>query len=196
MAPLPPMTCTAAGCDYSTPDGAPDFAAQLTCMSLHTQQAHPTPGAAGAASAGRPTCKVDKRARPTVSLDMSEHDWRFFLSEWDDYKRATGISGQNMLDELWSCMVPDLKRLAFDQGGKDLLNTEELMLARLKLLAVSVLHAAVHTVSLHEARQMSEESTKAFAARVRGIAANCHLSKECPAPCGKKVSFLCNLLMQ
>ena len=24
---------------------------------------------------------------------MSEHDWRFFLSEWDDYKRATGISG-------------------------------------------------------------------------------------------------------
>ena len=190
MAPLPQMTCSAAGCDYSTPEGAPDFAAQLTCLSLHTQQAHPAQGAAGAALADRPTCKVDKRARPTVSMEMSEHDWRFFLSEWADYKRATGISGQNMLDELWSCMVPDLKRLAFDQGGKDLLNTEDLMLARLKLLAVSVLHAAVHTVSLHEARQMSEESTKAFAARVRGIAANCHLSKDCPAPCGKKVSFL------
>ena len=188
MAPLPPMTCSAAGCAYSTPVGAPDFAAQLTCMSLHTQQAHPAQGAAGAASADRPTCKVDKRARPTVSLEMSEHDWRFFLSEWADYKRATGVSGQNMLDELWSCMVSDLKRLAFDQGGKDLLNTEELMLARLKLLAVSVLHAAVHTVSLHEARQMPEESTKAFAARVRGIAANCHLSKDCP--CGQKVSFL------
>ena len=190
MAPLPPMTCSAAGCEYSTPDGAPDFAAQLTCMSLHTQQAHPAQGAAGAsaASADRPTCKVDKRSRPTVSMEMSEHDWRFFLSEWEDYKRATGISGQNMLDELWSCMVPDLKRLAFDQGGKDLLNTEDLMLARLKLLAVSVLHAAVHTVALHEARQMAEESTKAFAARVRGIAANCHLSKDCP--CGKKVSFL------
>ena len=191
MAPLPPMACSAAGCGYSTPDGAPTFEAQLTCLSLHTQQAHPAQRAGdGAASADRPTCKVDKRARPTVSMEMSEHDWRFFLSEWKDYKRATGISGQNMLDELWSCMVPDLKRLAFDQGGKEQLNTEDLMLARLKLLAVSVLHAAVHTVSLHEARQMPEESTKAFAARVRGIAANCHLSKECPPPCGQRVSFL------
>ena len=188
--PIEPLTCSATGCGYSTPEGVPDFGAQLTCLSLHTQQAHPAPAPAGvdAGSAGRPTCKVDKRARPTVSSEMSEHDWRFFLSEWDDYKRATGISGQNMLDELWSCMVPDLKRLAFDQGGKEFLNTEVLMLARLKLLAVSVLHAAVHTVSLHEAHQLPEESTKAFAARVRGIAANCHLSKDCT--CGIKVSFL------
>ena len=85
-------------------------------------------------------------------------------------------------------MVPDLKRLAFDQGGKELLNTEALMLARLKLLAVSVLHAAVHTVSLHKARQLPEESTKAFAAHVRGIAANCHLAMDCT--CRVKVSFL------
>ena len=145
--PIEPMTCSAEGCGYSTPEGVPDFAAQLTCLSLHTQQAHPAPAAAGPAPGptARPTCKVDKRARPTVSSEMTEHDWRFFISELDDYKRATGISGQNALDELWSCMVPDLKRLAFDQGGKELLNTEALMLARLKLLAVSVLHAAVHT---------------------------------------------------
>ena len=77
-------------------------------------------------------------------------------------------------------MVPDLRRLAFDQGGKELLNTEALMLARLKLLAVSVHYAAVHTVSLHKARQLPEESTKAFAACVRGIAANCYLSKDIP----------------
>ena len=148
------MTCSAVGCGYSTPEGVPDFTAQLTCLSLHTQQAHPAQVAEGVAPgpAAHPTCKVDKRARPSVASEMSEHDWRFFLSEWQDYKRATGISGQNMLNELWSCMVPDLKRLAFDQGGKELLNTEALMLARLKLLAVSVLHAAVHTVSLHEAR--------------------------------------------
>ena len=50
------------------------------------------------------------------------------------------------------------------------------------------LDAAVHTVALHDARQTAEESTKAFAARVRGIAANCELVKDCS--CGVKVSFL------
>ena len=152
--PIPLMTCSAEGCGYSTPEGVPDFAAQLTFLSLHTQQVQPVhvTEEVGAGPAGHPTYKVDKRARPTVASEMLEHDWQFFLSEWQDYKRATGISGQNMLDELWSCMVPDLKRLAFDQGGKEFLNTEPLMLAHLKLLAVSLLHATVHTVSLHMAR--------------------------------------------
>ena len=27
---------------------------------------------------------------------MSEHDWRFFLSEWEDYKRATGVTDQHI----------------------------------------------------------------------------------------------------
>ena len=35
---------------------------------------------------------------------------------------------------------------------------------RIKSLAVSVLHTAVHTVSLHEAEQAPEESVKMFAA--------------------------------
>ena len=44
-------------------------------------------------------------------------------------------------------MGPDLKQLAFDQGDVDDLNTEELMMARIKSLAVMVQHAAVHTVA-------------------------------------------------
>ena len=183
MDPPPPLECSAPGCQYSTPPGIPDFNQSIQLMAIHTTQAHPGPG-----QQQRPTTKVDKRPRPEVTQDMSEHDWRFFVSEWEDYKRATGITDQALLDELWSCMAPDLKRLAFDQGGKEALATEELMLARIRLLAVSVLHAAVHTVSLHEARQGADESTKAFAARGRGIAANCDLSKDCT--CGVKVSFL------
>ena len=46
----------------------------------------------------------------------------------------------------------------------------------------------MHTVALHEARQSPGESTKAFAARVRGIATNCNLVKTCE--CSKTVSFL------
>ena len=100
----------------------------------------------------------------------------------------SGVLTQDLLDELWSCMSTDLKRQAFDQGGIDQLNSEETMLARIKSLSVSVLHAAVHTVALHEAQQLAEETTKAFAARVSGIAANCDLSKKCS--CSNTVSFL------
>ena len=70
---------------------------------------------------------------------MSEHDFRFFESEWGLYKRATGVKNQGLVDELWSCMSNTLKKLAFDQGNIEDLITEELMMTRIKSLAVAVL---------------------------------------------------------
>ena len=186
MAPPTPVTCGVTGCSYNTPMGA-EMEQMLEFLRIHVQTAHPTQAAATVQPA-KATTKVDKRPRPDISCEMSEHDWRFFLSEWEDYKRATGVSGQHMLDELWTCMTPDIRRLAFDQGGKTSLDTEAKMVKMIKGLAVSVLHEAVHTVELHEARQLSTESTKAFAARVRGIATNCNLSKKCE--CTKEVTFI------
>ena len=71
--PIQPLVCSADGCGYSTPEGVPDFAAQLTCLSLHTKQAHPVqiPEGAGTGPA-RPTCKVDNRSQPIVASEMSE----------------------------------------------------------------------------------------------------------------------------
>ena len=46
---------------------------------------------------------------------------------------------------------------------------------RIKSTAVAVLHTAVHTVRLHEAEQITDESCEAFAARARGMASNCQL---------------------
>ena len=184
-APVAPVTCSHPTCDYSTPADA-DLATALQFLTLHVQTAHPiAPGPVNQLQ--RPITKVETRSRPEVTMDTTEADWRFFISEWDDYKRVTGITGQSILDELWSCMKGDLKRLAFDQGGKETLTTEVLMIARIKSLAVTELHSAVHTISLHEAKQAKEESTKAFAARVQGIAASCNLTKPCT--CGIAVSF-------
>ena len=186
MAPTP-MKCSAPGCPWNTPIGA-ELSEMLEFMKLHTQKAHPPTVAEPAVREVRATTKVDKRPRPVVHEEMSEHDWRFFQSEWLDYTRATGVTGQHLLDELWSCMSADLRRLAFNQGSKEDLNTENKMMERIRGLAVSVLHAAVHTVALHESSQSPGESTKAFAARVRGTATNCNLVKVCE--CSKEVSFL------
>ena len=182
-----PVACSAPDCDYTVPAKA-DLATALQFLTLHIQTAHPKPP--GPNPTDRPITKVELRSRPEVTMDTSEADWRFFLSEWKDYKRVTGITGQAILDELWSCMKGDLKRLAFDQGGKDNLTTEPLMIARIYSLAVMELHTAVHTIHLHEAKQTKEESTKAFAARVQGIASSCQLTKLCTCREPVTVSFM------
>ena len=79
--------------------------------------------------------------------------------------------------------------MAFQDGishtdPKDLLNA-------FKTLAVTTVHPALHVVSLHETKQLSEESVKAFCARVKGIARNCNLEKLCTkALCNESVSFV------
>ena len=84
--------------------------------------------------------KQYKHPRPLAKLDMNEHEFRFFQDEWEDYKNSTGLRGNDLLSELWMKMTPDLKKLAFDQGSKALLVTKVQMMARIKSLAVSVLH--------------------------------------------------------
>jgi hypothetical protein len=182
MAPPEPQNCQTADCDYSTPEGS-NMAQMLAWMELHMKQAH----VQQPIEKKKQAVQV-KRTRPEVHQEMSEEDWRFFESEWTDYKLSTGLSGPELLSELWTCMANDLKRLAFEQGDKKKLTDENLMMERIKGLAVTVVHTSLHTVQLHEAAQGPLESTKAFAARVRGLAFNCKLVKTCE--CSKTVSFL------
>ena len=121
---------------------------------------------------------------------MTEHEFAFFSNQWARYKRATAITGQLLIDELWATMSPDLQQIAFDQGAVDRLTTEALMMERIRSLAVTVQHKAVHTVQLHSAKQQPHESVKAFAARVRGVASNCGLKKQCSCDPPTDVSYL------
>jgi hypothetical protein len=82
----------------------------------------------------------------------------------------------------------ELRNIAFDQVGVKELDTEALLITRIKILAVTMQHTAVQTVSLHKAEQLPDESTKAFAARIRGIASNFNLEKLCS--CDRSVSYL------
>ena len=46
-----------------------------------------------------------------------------------------------------------------------------------KLSSYTVLHPSVHVIALHSMTQQEGETTKSFAARVKGAAGNCYLSK-------------------
>ena len=97
----------------------------LEFMKLHTQQRPPTV-TEPAVREVRTTTKVDKRSRAMMQEEMSENDWRFSQSEWQDYTRATGVTGQHLLEELRNCMSA-FRRLAFNQGSK-----EDKMLERIR----------------------------------------------------------------
>ena len=64
------------------------------------------------------------------------------------------------------------------------------LLDAIKTLAVTTVHPALHVVSLHEMKQLPDETVKVFSARVRGVAKNCNLKKQYSrADCSETVSF-------
>ena len=129
--PAPPtQRCTVPDCDYSTPEGIPTWDMLTTHLKLHSDACHndSTGGSSTAPS------KTAKKERPTISNQMSEESWRFFLDEWGRYKRQTGIKGQELLDELWGCQVEELRQLAFAEGGTANLDTEDAVVKKLNPL--------------------------------------------------------------
>ena len=182
MTPPPAMACSATGCDFETPVNIPTYEYVIKALELHVQTAHSVP------ARSLPT-KTEKPKRPMITTNMSESDWIFFNHKWDRYKRLSQVEGQSLIDELWACLDSEMERLAFQDGIKD----QDLsnLLAKIKTLAVTTVHPSLHVVELHEAKQLSGETVKAFSARVRGIAANCQLNKTCSrSGCGETVSFL------
>ena len=182
MTPPPVMACSAAGCDFETPANIPTYEYVIKTLELHVQTAHSAPT--------KPTpAKTEKPKRPVITTNMSESDWIFFNHKWDRYKRLSQIEGQLVIDEVWACLDSDMERLAFQDGITD--QDPDNLLSKIKKLAVTTIHPSLHVVELHEARQSSDETVKAFSARVRGIAANCELTKTCSkSGCNETVSFL------
>ena len=184
MPPPPAQKCSVPDCPYETPENIPTWEMLTTHLNAHAQSVHIQP------SPTTPTVssKTAKKTRPAITPQMSEESWRFFIDEWERYKRQTQVKNQELLDELWSCMSDELRQLAFAEGGTTNLDTEAAMTTRIKSLAVVALHSSVHVVNLHELRQQSDENVHSFAARVRGIAASCNLQKNCSS-CQTVVNF-------
>ena len=57
---------------------------------------------------------------------------------------ATKVSCEDLLEELWSCMLDELQCLTFNEGKKLTFTTEPLMLAGIQAIAVAEKHTSVH----------------------------------------------------
>ena len=190
MPPPTPIACSVALCDYSTPAGAPTWDMVWDMLQIHAACAHNAQiGGRGAGGGKQIFCpKPAHVSRPKIDLGSSEADWRFFTDEFAWYKRTTGLNRQHVLGELWHCQSKPLCTLMQAENTASL-NTEALLLTKIKSYAVVTLHSAVHLVELRNMKQGQAEPIRKFVARARNVASSCDLAKECPG-CHQNVMFL------
>ena len=132
MPPPTPIQCSAPGCTYSTPDNLQTIADTVTLISLHTQQAHPSP-APQALHAPATTPKLEKLPRPTFTLNMTESKWNFTVLSWNSYiGQSPTASEATQLMQLQAACDDGLRQRVYDTGNFAALNTTALFLAKIK----------------------------------------------------------------
>ena len=92
-------------------------------------------------SSSQSASKPEKAKRPELAAEMSDEDWAYFKSRWTDYKKATGISGEDIIIQLMECCCESIRRdhhRTFSKPEGDIVSgvTEQKRLKELKQLAV------------------------------------------------------------
>ena len=90
-----------------------------------------------------------------------------------------------------SCSKPDCDYLT-PEGA---LTSTALFIAAMEKLAVLKVHKAVHTMNMWKMSQQSDESIRAFAARITGTAELCGMNLEC-SNCQTKNSYRDQVVLQ
>lgn len=102
---------------------------------------------------------------------------------------ATNPTGPDRVQQLLECCDPALCLGISRQAGRSMAGySENQALAAIKLLAVRAENIEVATDALLAMKQDRDELVRSFATRVKGMAATCQLSEECPT-CHANVSF-------
>ena len=101
--------------------------------------------------------KPEKAKRLELSAEVSDEDWAYFLSRWGEYKKATGLEGEEIVLQLMECCCEQLRReyhRTFPKSeGVVEAPTEVARLEELKQLAVRKKNKAVNRVKLGTMKQ-------------------------------------------
>ena len=144
------------------------------------------------------TPKLEKLPRPSFQLEVTQAEWAFKLSKWQAYNIAhSPVSEVTKVQQLRAACDDDLLRRIYDGGDLAGLNTEALLIAQIKKLAVRVVHKTLHRQNLWAMTQSPEESIRAFVSRLVGTAELCDLLITCSkAGCNQKTSYRDEVVLQ
>ena len=139
---MPKIKCPLENCDYETPDCSDVIVAALltTHSSIHSH--------------GNIKSTADKIKRPTITSDLSNEQWSYFVSRWDNYRKSTKISETEEVVQLLECLDEDLRmNLTRSIGDKiNQKNSTELLKA-IKTFAVREENLIIARIDLkHETR--------------------------------------------
>ena len=193
MPPPPSQRCSRPSCDFSTPEGCPTWELVNNFLTNHTNSCHPAK--APTDTTGQPQPKLQTLPRPEFTLGMSEGAWDFVKVMWAAYIGQVSATSDQKLQQLKAACSPDLLQRIYDTGSYASLTTEELLLAEMEKLAVIRVHKAVHTMNMWKMTQMSDETGRAFAARITGTADLCGMTLEC-TNCQTKNSYRNQVVLQ
>ena len=156
--------CEFEGCEWTTETDTISDYVQL--LKIHVQARHP--------QQNNGSSKAEKAKRPELSADVSDEDWSYFKSRWDHYKKATSLTGEDLVTQLLECCSESLRRdhhRTFSGANAAADITEQTVLAELKTIAVCKRNRAVNRVKLAALKQDRGEPVRKFAGRIRSLAA-------------------------
>ena len=156
---MPPpacQECSVPECQYMTPEGIPTWEMLTTHLSNHTQAAHPTPAPVQNNQRVGHNAKLESLPRPHFLLNMTESKWEFAKMQWDAYIDQTPASDEQKVQQLRAACDKDLLQRLYDCGSFASLTTVQLLLVKMKELAVNSVHKTIHMVHLWK---MAQETT-------------------------------------
>ena len=197
MAPATRLTCGMPGCTlgqgaeeglpYKTPEHlttidqtSQDMDRHIEIHKMMSTQQRPTPNAS--------MNRAPKAERPQLGVGITEQEWTRWTRSWGLHKTITKVTGQEANYELLHCLSKELYDAAGDEGYVNLELTENEILKGVKKLAVKGCNCMVTTLQFQRTGQDRGEPVATYAARLRGIAANCGFEILCSG-CNTKVSY-------
>ena len=181
------LDCEVENCSWKSAKGAlPDV---VKLYEIHLKVKHSSQNAS----------KPEKAKRPELAAEMSDEDWVYFKARWVDYKKATGISGTDIITQLMECCCEGIRRdhhrtFSRAEGDESSAVTETARLQELKQLAVRKKNKAVNRVKLGTLKQDKGEPVRKFSGRVRSLAAVSEYLVNCKG-CKKDVSYSEEVIM-
>ncbi len=190
---MPRFKCPYPECTTYTEDVTEALAA--TMLTIHASGAHPPIGATATPPAP-PQHKEDKVKRPTITLAGTTYDWTYFTTRWEEYKSATGITGNRLVLQLLECCDDELRKDLTRTAGGSLANKpEDDVLKAIKRLAIREENTMVARIELNSMNQDHGEAIRSFESRIRGQAHICNFTVQCPnADCNHTVSYMNEML--
>ena len=186
------IECSLGDCDFQTPPNCPTWDLARDFLAQHTQAVHVT----GQQQASQPG-KLEKLPRPTFTLNMTESQWSFTKTQWDSYIKQSVVSESVKVMQLQAACDKDLRQRVFDTGNYASLTTENAFLAKMKELAVIVVHKSINLRNLWKTVQQPDEPVRAFVARAMSTADMCSMEVECPnQTCKQRVPYRDHVVMQ